>query len=259
MDPSPKRQKPSGEHDLLDLIKALKEEYSLYYKTINGKDFLFSRNDSLHSDDENYNFYTKLLEDTKSFLQQSTSFYKAQYEANINLGSGMQSPFLLKDIDKKSLITQFEGWRSANQALQAEIQEILNPPPISPIPTIYRVPEDTRVPGTPTERLPRYPPAANIEAYFLPYEEKKEKMEMEMAKYELRLKRYAKLFKRYPAVASFVSKELDNLLETRFNKLNEILKATKDMTIEKLRNSDERVAQFVLQKLEDPKSMQMKL
>ena len=54
-----------------------------------------------------------------------------------------------------------------------------------------------------------------------------------------------------------VSKELDNLLETRFNKLNEILKATTEMTKEKLRNSDERIAQNVLQKLKDPKSMKM--
>lgn len=260
MDPPSKRQKPFvGDIDLQDWINVSKEKYSLYYKTLYNKDIIFSRDDSLHSIVQNYDYYTDLLADITLLLQKVTRWYEnsIEFKKQAYPGVGLQFASFLDGIESKDLNIKFDIFRFVNQQLELEIQDSLNPPPISPIPPTNRVPEGTRVPGTPPERLPPYPPAANIGAYFLPYEEKKEKMEMLMAKYELRLKGYAKLFKRYPAVASFVSKELDNLLETRFNKLNEILKATTEMTIEKLRNSDERIPQDLLQRLEDPNSMKM--
>jgi hypothetical protein len=262
MDPPSKRQKPSDEElDLQDWINVSKEKYSLYYKTLYNKDIIFSRNDSLHSIVQNYDYYTDLLADITLSLQKATRWYEnsVEFKKQAYPGVGLHLASYLEGIESKDLNIKFDIFRFVNQQLELEIQDFLNPPPISPVPPINRVPEGTRVPGTPPERLPPYPPAANIEAYFLPYDEKKEKMERLMAKYELFLKRYAKFFWRDPAVASFVSKELDNLLETRFNKLNEILKATKEMTIEGIRNSNEEIARFLFEKLEDPKSMQMKL
>ena len=260
MDPPSKRQKPSDEElDLQDWINVSKEKYSLYYKTLYDKDIIFSRDDSLHSIVQNYDYYTTLLADITLLLQKVTRFYEnsVEFKKQAYPGVGLRFASFLDGIESKDLYIKFDIFRFVNQQLELEIQDSLNPPPMSPISPKKRVPEGTRVPETPPERLPLYPPVANIEAYFLPYDEKKEEMEMLMAKYELRLKRYVKLFRRDPAVASFVSKELDNLLETQFNKLNETLKATTEMTIEKLRNSDERIAQFVLEKLKDPKSMRM--
>jgi hypothetical protein len=260
MDPPSKRQKPSDEElDLQDWINVSKKKYSLYYKTLYDKDIIFSRDDSLHSIVQNYDYYTNLLADITLLLQKVTRFYEnsVEFKKQAYPGVGLQFASFLDGIESKDLNTKFDIFRFVNQQLELEIQDSLNPPPMSPISPKKCVPVGTCVPGTPPETLPPYPPAANIEAYFLPYDEKKEEMEMLMAKYELRLKRYAKLFKRDPVVASFVSKELDNLLETQFNKLNETLKATTEMTIEKLRNSDERIAQFVLEKLKDPNSMRM--
>lgn len=270
--PSPKKRTPPPSDELVastpkggqsvhfklsDWINETKEKYSLYYKTIYDKDFIFSRDDSLHTNDENYAYYKNLLAEIKSLLQKLIRRYENQYKGFKKPELGMQWSYLLKDIEKKDLIYQFETWRMVYQDIQAEIQELENPPPMSPIPPTNHVPFGTCVPETP----PPYP-ATNIGLYFLTNDEKKEQMERLMAKYELRLKKLVNLFRNVPAVNGFVTEELANLrfyenVEARFNKLNQILKATKEMTLEILKNDDNHLHQALLERLEKPKSMQM--
>ena len=247
----------SVHYKLPDWINETKEKYSLYYKTIYDKDFIFPRDDSLHTNDENYAYYTNLLAEITSLLKKLIRRYKNQYKEIKTPDLGMQWSYLLKDIEKKDLIYQFETWRMVYQDIQAEIQELENPPPISPISPKKHIPEGTRVLETP----PPYP-ANNIGAYFLTYDEKKEQMERLMAKYELRLKKLVKLFRSGTAVDIFVTKELANLqfyenVEARFNQLNQILKATKEMTLEILKNDDNHLHQELLEMLKPLKSMHM--
>lgn len=171
--PTPKRTNPptnelvvntpkggeSRHYTLSEWIKTIKEKYKEISELLNNKVPFFSRDDSRYSDDENYFYYSELNQKIISELNSVIQFYKNEYKKKENQYPDLAKnlPYLLEDIDKKDLITQFEVWQKVYLALDLEIQEAVNPPPASPGDPINRVPEGTRVPETPKKNIPPNP------------------------------------------------------------------------------------------------------